>query len=320
MTLPLMTSSATIRVTTGPDRGRLFHLEQELVHLGRAPENQIALKDPAVADHQASIVRRNGRYAICAATAAVVKVDGNAIPAGQWVWLPPAARIELGGGTSLQFDAPAMAAARPAEEPSAAPTPPPGEKKRHGEQENKAARPPRSKPSQQPAAPGGRTRRKVARFITDRGGDRLVALGEDGKLPELTLAEDQARAAPQRRSREGKPALLYVAVGFSLLASMLLLLIDADAGRSSAEERAIARQEITEYYGSGATPPAAWQRLLREARQAHSLGDRAAERRAYRRVLELLNSEDVRNTYTGLTGSRRRDERLRKLIGILLTE
>ena len=53
-------------------------------------------------------------------------------------------------------------------------------------------------------------------------------------------------------------------------------------------------------------------------RLAYSRNDRTAERRAYRQVLDLLNSED-KNRLLGLTGSPEKDERLRELIAILLS-
>ena len=78
-----MSSSATITVTSGPARGTVFPLNDELMHLGRAATNQIVLDDPDLPDHQASIVKRNGRYAIYATGEAAIEVDGNVIPAEQ---------------------------------------------------------------------------------------------------------------------------------------------------------------------------------------------------------------------------------------------
>src|SRR5262245_57693624 len=76
----LMTTHAKLVVTTGPDRGKMFDMTEELIHVGRGSENQIVLSDPALSEHQMSIVSRNGRYAIYTPTAEGIEVEGNVIP------------------------------------------------------------------------------------------------------------------------------------------------------------------------------------------------------------------------------------------------
>ncbi len=98
-----MSEPATITVTRGPARGQFFELEAELVHIGRAESNQVVLEDTNLADHQASIVFRNGRYAIFTPLPDAVSIDGSAIPPQRWVWLPGEADIGLGQRTSLRF-------------------------------------------------------------------------------------------------------------------------------------------------------------------------------------------------------------------------
>ena len=105
-----MTSRAKLVVTTGPDRGKMFDMTDELIHVGRGSENQIVLSDPALSEHQMSIVSRNGRYAIYTPTAEGIEVEGNVVPPQKWVWLPDEATIQITVRTALKFvymDAPA---------------------------------------------------------------------------------------------------------------------------------------------------------------------------------------------------------------------
>lgn len=300
-----MSSSATITVTSGPTRGTVFPLDDELMHLGRGVANQIVLDDPDLPDHQASIVKRNGRYAIYATGDAAVEVDGNVIPAEQWVWLPTSARIRVSGRTALQFDCEIPATEGTTASAKKAVS---ARKSNPRRDRNSAAR----KRSEKPR------RRQVARFITDGDGEPLVQLGEDGHLPELHLAEGSARAVTEKQTGAGKSLGLYLAIGFSFLFSMAMLFVDTDPKGSTARQRAEARIAIQAFYGRPGEPLKPYQKLLRSAQRAHSRGDRAAERRAYRRVLELLSAEDI-NPITGLTGDRHeKDERLRKLIATLL--
>ena len=101
-----MEAGAQITVTTGPDEGKAFSLSDELVHIGRGTDNQIVLSDPTLSEHHASIVRRNGRYAIYAPAVGGVRVEGNVIPAERWVWLPSSATVCLGEGTVFELTLP----------------------------------------------------------------------------------------------------------------------------------------------------------------------------------------------------------------------
>ncbi|HVJ66660.1 MAG TPA: FHA domain-containing protein, partial [Caulifigura sp.] len=89
---------------TGPDEGRSFDVLQELAHIGRDTDAQIVLTDPAVARHQASIARRGGRYALFTPFDGGALVDGAAVPADRWVWLPSMAEIQLGEETVIRFE------------------------------------------------------------------------------------------------------------------------------------------------------------------------------------------------------------------------
>jgi hypothetical protein len=304
-----MPTAARISILQGPDEGKTFAVEDELVQLGRGNENAIALSDDALQAHQASIIRRNGRYAIFTPIDQGVEVDGNHIPAEQWVWLPESANIRLGQATLIQFQY-QLDAASPPDEPS-----PPSPSK--APPESRPSRP-RTPPQRRQKSPPARQLRKVAKFLTDTSsGDQLVRLGEDGKLPELALVESDKPARAERRKGDKPPVLLYVAVGFSMLLSVAMLLFNFDSTGATESQRAEARKTIEKYYGTeGKLRP--YQRLLREARRARAAGNRAAETAAYKRVLDLLNSEDVANSYTGLTGDRKGDDELRRLIGILM--
>jgi hypothetical protein len=311
-----MGDRARLTVTTGPDRGRVFELAEEMVNIGRGAHNHIPLTDLQVAEHQATLMSRNGRYAIYVLRPDSVEVDGNVIPAEQWVWLPDTARIKMSAYTGLRFQYegtrdpgngnPTTAAKPKPEKPDAAP---PAAKTKHGKSKsNKSA-------SQD---------RKVAKFITDQGGDALVRLGEDGNLPELNLSDSPAKKVHREKSA-GEPSFpwMYVAVGGSLLMSLVLLLVPSEPGVSTASERARARQEITEFYGPPNQEPAPWQRKLREARLAHSSGDAKGERKAYQQVLDMLNAEEYNRpgtpSHIALTGDQGRDQQLRELIGVLLS-
>ena len=98
-----MTLRATLNVTTGPDRGKSFDLNDVLSHIGTGNENHVVLTDPSVAPHQASIACRDGRYFIYTPPALEIEVDGNKIPAEQRVWLPEEATIQVSRRTLLHF-------------------------------------------------------------------------------------------------------------------------------------------------------------------------------------------------------------------------
>ena len=309
-----MGDRARLTVTTGPDRGRVFELAEEMVNIGRGAHNHIPLTDLQVAEHQATLMSRNGRYAIYVLHEDSVEVDGNIIPAEQWVWLPDTARIKMSAYTGLRFQ---YEGTREEGNGHSANIKPKSEK---------PDAPPavKSKPGKSKSAKPAREERKVARFITDQGGDALVRLGEDGHLPELNLSDSPAKKAVKETSAsESSFPLLYIAVGASLLLSVVLLLVPSEPGMSTPGEKARARQDITEFYGNPSEEPTPWQRKLREARLAHSSGDAVAERRAYQQVLNMLNAEEYNRpgapSHIALTGDKSRDQHLRELIGILLS-
>ncbi|MBL8849215.1 MAG: hypothetical protein JNG89_06005 [Planctomycetaceae bacterium] len=314
-----MSPAATITVTDGPDTGRAFPLSDDLVHIGRGADNQVVLSDGALADHQASIVRRQGRFAIYSPESGAVQVDGNDIPPERWVWLPRTAMIQLGTKTILRLDShetplPGSADSTPT------PAPLPGKVRsatKNGERTRRRGR-------------NGDVRPQIARFINDRTGDPLVKLGEDGQLPALELAElAEEQPRERREARKSNPLVLYGVLASSLIVSLLMLVIDPEA-RSAADRRehAEARAALQEFYGDPQRTLLPYQDLLREALVRQSQGDFTAERDAYRQILRMLNSTDIRNPRTspnGLTGKqtgrgRTSDDELREALLTLLSE
>ena len=305
-----MAEPATITITRGPARGQLFELSEELVHIGRADSNQVVLPDPDLAEHQASIVRRNGRYAIFPPLPDAVSIDGSRIPPQRWVWLPDVADIELGQRTSLRFSMlPAEAESEAAAEAVAG----------SGENGTPAPAPaPRTRKGRR----GRRRKRQLARFVTDDSGGARVQLGEDGQLPELALDEDLTGGRPARGTRTSNNLLLYVLLAVSVASTAMLLLVEAPGSAGGETDQAQARDELKQILHDsrpkkGATE-SAWRTLVRESLAAGSRQDRAGELRAFDRLLELLNAEDIRQTSTGLTGDKGRDKTLRTLIARLI--
>lgn len=296
-----MTATAKLTVTHGTERGKVFVLNGEMAHIGRGNDNQIILSDPDLAEHQASIVHRNGRFAIYVSGERSLALNGRTLPPEQWIWLPGEASLQLTPRTTLQFQSSSDGSAEPpktAPELESVPAMKKGERRRAGKKGEAAGR-------------------VVARFITDRTGETLVRLGEDGQLPELSLSEGETKGkGSSAAGTKGSPALAYAALGFSLLASVALLVLEPENPTQTG--KAAARQIILrEFVGREGEPLKPYQQLLREAELAYSRGDRKEEREAYQAVLRLLNSED-RNPLTGVTGNVEDDERLRKLIAILM--
>lgn len=344
-----------IVVTTGPDRGKVFEIDEELIHIGRADENQIVLDDPSLPDHQASVLRKNGRFAIFRPTDAEVQVDGADIPAEKWVWLPNDVRLQFGRRTSCQLTyemslddeppEPSKTAAPETDSPKPADAAKSPIKVRHsavpqpgsnsegvdadvstdGGSENSVDQSAdgaaqssggRKKKSKKKGKSAKR-QKNVARFITDQGGP-LVELGADGHLPELALQDDPTRKEKQPKQKQSNSALLYSALGLSFLSSLAMLFAEVDPPSVSELSKADAREEIVRFFGSDEKDLEVWQRRLRAARLAHSRGDDETELRRYREVLSALKSED-RDPHIGMTGHLSHDEDLKRLIGIIIS-
>ena len=307
------TTIASLTVTAGPDRGKTFALHAEFVHVGRSEDCQVLLTDPQVDEVQVSLANRNGRFAIITALEETVAVDGRTLTPEQWAWLPTQATIRVSPKTTLLFSC-GLPSATSNGEPVFA----------KGTDISSSADPPttlpvKSKGRKPGSKKGEATTRTVAKFITDRKGETLVRLGEDGHLPELALTEVSAPKHDKRkRSSQGNPALIYGALGFSLLASLAMLFLDPAVTDERSESKNSARQSVMrDFVGSEKGPIKPYQQLLRDAGLAQSRGDFKSEREAYLKVLRLLNSED-KNPFTGITGTAEDDERLKKHLAVLL--
>jgi len=329
------TYTCRIVITTGPDRGKVFEVDEELIHIGRAEENQIVLDDPSLPDHQASILRKNDRFAIFRPTDAELQVDGADIPAEKWVWLPNDVRLQFGRRTSCQLtyemsldDAPTASSttasvdkaiklkpsAVPPTEAASATAAAEGHSSDQSVDDSTAEG---GKKKSKRKAKSSKRKKNVARFITDQGGP-LVELGADGHLPELSLQDDLTRKEKQVKPQQSNSALLYSVLGLSFLASLAMLFAEIDPPSVSELSKADAREEIVRFFGSDEKELKTWQKQLRAARLAHSRGDDEAELMTYRRVLALLKSED-RDPHIGITGHLTTDEELKRLIGIIIS-
>jgi hypothetical protein len=275
-----MSQVCRIVVTTGPERGKVFEQDEELVHIGRAPENQIVLEDPGLSELHATILNKNGRFAIFRPSEADIEVDGSEIPSEQWVWLPAEARLQLGRRTSCQFSYElAQAEVRPAPESRSSRS----SKSRSEKRESRSGRssveagtsskvaikapplPPAlaeegvSEDASQSESRNGSSRRskkqkkkkrekQVARFITDQGGP-MVELGADGNLPELALLDGPATRKKRERGKNASPVILYAALGLSMFGSMAMLLVDSSPATVSETSRADAHKELVRFFG-----------------------------------------------------------------------
>jgi hypothetical protein len=317
-----MSMMAHLTVTAGPDAGREFIIDEELVHIGKGEENHFRLADDALADHQASIAQRTGRYAIYVPAAHQATVDGNELPAEKWVWLPSSATICLGPKTQVRFAADVAASKNGAERPE--PPKLPADASRETVVHPGADTVHRSAQSSRRKGTRSAGTRTVAKFITDRPDVALVKLGEDGKLPELRL-NDASRPAARRDKKNKSPLLLYGVLGFSFALSLGMLLVNPGSQQVSSSAQEEARAGLVEFYGEEGAEKERYQQLLRQASIDHSRGDFEAERRAYGEVLRMLNAADILDKANpiGLTGKqtgrgRASDEELRRHLQILL--
>lgn len=304
-----MTSSARITVTTGPDRGNRFEITEESVQIGRAPENNMVLNDPLLAELQINITRRGGRHAIFVSETDEIEVDGTRIPPDRWVWLPQSALVQVTRRTSLEFISLITASESDYDETPSVSIPagrPTGKGKpvpKTGTATVTAppVAPKRATGSKSDTKTNIKLKPAVARFITDQAGDPLVKLGSDGHLPDLALQEGTA-AVPDKAAppHEAKPLTLVAAFVVSVGLSLGMLFLEIDVTSSSAQQSQVARKSVAIFYGSENAPLEPYQKLLRRASWAHSQGDFQNERQLFRDVLKMLRAEN-KNSVTGLT-------------------
>lgn len=338
---------AVLKIIQGTEQGQSFELTDELIHIGSDPENQIVLNDEHVHGHHASIVQRKGRFAIFSPEKEYVHVDGTAIPEEQWVWLPHQASIRLADNVELSFKSIGGDESQPVNPFSESRNDIRVDPRRNKSSKAKTATFKldkaksiledlgEKKPSDSETT-GSRdteksghkkSKKSVAKFIRDKGGEALVKLGADGKLPELELSElsekqvEKQQRQQQQQKKQSDPTILFIALGVSFFMSIGMLLIDP--GQFSGSERSVAtaRLDLQKFYENPQDQELKLYQLeLREARLAHARGDRQQEKQHYRNVLKLLNSEDV-NPQMGMTGrGPAADEELRKILAVLLAK
>jgi len=293
-----MTSAARITVMTGPDEGRSFDVLQELAHIGRDQDAQIVLTDPAVARHQASIARRGGRFALFTPFDGGAHVDGAAVPADRWVWLPSMAEIQLGGETVVRFESAlngSKAEMDVLEEPEPAPCREPAEAVDKKDGSSSTARRRRKK---------GESKRQVAKLSVDAAGTPVVQLGADGRLPEFHLSDTPVAESESAKDPPVRPWLALLAVGASGILSVTLMMWSPETPAESSRAAREAREALTVHFGKDGSELEPYQKLLRAAAVEHSQGQFREERRLFLRVIDLLNSWDATNprNLNGLTG------------------
>jgi len=173
--------------------------------------------------------------------------------------------------------------------------------------------PPRSKPTtarfrteeDEPAKPKRRTV-QAARLITVGQAASHVRLGADGQLPQLHLKEGEQKEKAVEE-KQGVNPLILIAVLVSALMSVAVLFLDDEMLGGSSQAKEEARRQIVEHYTKTDTPidpkslEKPYQYYLREAINAHSKGDYAAELWNYRHVMDMLHSEG-KSEFGGLTG------------------
>jgi len=310
-----MGQSARIVIHSGPDRGRVFPVEGDLVHIGRGTDNAIVLADPEILDYHFSVSYRNGQCALNAAAAGAVVANGQPLPPDQWVAVVPPTKLQVSGATELEILANEDLTASTTSSVTQSWT-----DDSSTEAKRKAAGAGGAKVKKKTRSTGAR---QVAKFITDRPGDPLVRLGGDGKLPELALTE---KAATRREAKAPSQSyLIWVVMAVSVLMSVGMLLIDAEPTTSRGDSRATARRELASYYRGEVSTLQPYQIYLRNAVLAHAQGDAANERKNYFRVLDLLDAADIRDpaNLNGLTGKqtgrgRSSDTDLRRHLEILV--
>ena len=165
-------------------------------------------------------------------------------------------------------------------------------------------------------------------MITAEPAKSRLNTAADGQLPELTLETLRGDEKDVVSSNDPNRLLVFGVVCGSLLVSAVLLLLDiSPLSNSQSETNEGVRQIIKrKYFGSPTDPWDRYQIYLRDAALARSQRNFLLEQRFYRKVLHLLNAQNLDSTEEGVTGLRRRssnsslrsDEELMELISRLL--
>ncbi len=177
-----------------------------------------------------------------------------------------------------------------------------------------------------PAAPP--QARKVARLVSADAAQSTLKPAADGQLPNLQLQEGDKKDRGQGQSRSIPPVVMILAWIVSVVLTVGIVMLNGQNGSSTdatqAKKDALAKIEVPQFFGDPARGELLpHQRLLREARQAHARGDFKAERKYYKKVLDLLHTEtwggapaagSGTHLQKGVTGSHEHDRELERLI------
>ena len=99
-----------LEILTGPDQGKTFPLESELLHIGRGADNGIVLTDPQLGDFHASVSQQEGRLSLYANEAHQIRISGTLVPGQEWVAVPTDVAGDGGGGVVVIGVCPDVAA------------------------------------------------------------------------------------------------------------------------------------------------------------------------------------------------------------------
>jgi hypothetical protein len=165
-----------------------------------------------------------------------------------------------------------------------------------------------------------------ARFIAAEAAQSTLKVAKDGQLPELHLQDGAAEKKKQKdesQSQSMNPLVLIGIIALSLALCIAMVLVDSGSQSSGGQSaKNYAREKIeAEYFGPTVGEPLKpYEQYLRVAQRAHARNDRRTERNMYRKVLDMLRTEERVESRKSLTGTRPRDEALEKHLIILLGE
>lgn len=300
--------SSRIHVISGPDQGQKYDFTTDLMHIGSNEDNDLTLCDPMIIGRHSSIARKEDRFAIISHDSAKLEIDDVEIPPLEWVWLHDFANIKMSNNTSIQINILSDQSTPVRRNKSNSRE----EVKREGEPRIDA-----SNKKKETLTSTKKRKRKVARFRNDSLSESSLNFDHSGKLPSLTLnAKNENAEEPVKQSRDN-PLILYIALGLSLVFSLILLLADTSSLSTEELSKEQALKTITKFYGDSNKTLLHYQILLRQAQLARSRKDYATEKQNYRTVLTLLNAED-KNALVGLTGNKSNDDELQRILAVLL--
>jgi len=161
--------------------------------------------------------------------------------------------------------------------------------------------PPPAYPKSPPKETKPRRKPKQAKFVTADATETKIELGADGQLPELALQETRKAEPKESQSKSSGTLVLVGVLLLSFGLSIAMLFVNPTSQQSEAKSKSRARAHIRQHYIGMEEPFEPYQKLLREALNANQQEDYDRERRLYRRVLDMLRSED-KNEGSRLTG------------------